>query len=160
MIAAALWSGLGVWRWAVVGALLVGLVAAGWRVHHNIEQAGYARAQAEYQAAAELQREGNRGRARDAEQKQAAQTVYRDRFITQTVKEIQYVTANLAACVLSPGAVGMLNDAARCAGEDRPAACGAGDGLPAPGGPARAGDRAGPGQLDYRMDRGLRLRAQ
>ncbi len=159
-ILAAIWDGLGVWRLAIYAAVVAAIVATGWRIHHNIDQAGYDRAQAEYQAAAELQREANRGRSREAEQKQALQTVYRDRFITNTVKEIQYVTQNLAACVLSPGAVGMLNDAARCAGEDRPAACGAGDGLPAPSGSAAGGNGPGLGRLDYRMDRGLRLRAQ
>lgn len=89
------------------------------------------RARVEHQA--ELQRTANRARSRDAEQRQAWQAVYRDKFITKTLTEIRYVTQNLAACVLDPRAVRMLNDTAKCASEDRPASCGAGDAVPAPG---------------------------
>lgn len=156
----AIWAGLGIWRLAVYGAVLLALVGSVWRIHYNIKESGREEVRAEYQAAAEAQREANRARVTVAEQKQAAQTIYRDRYITKTVKEIQHVTQNLAACVVADPAVGMLNDAARCASEDRSASCGAGDGLPAPAGPAKGSERATAGQLDYRVDRGLRLRAQ
>jgi hypothetical protein len=79
--------------------------------------------------ATELQRESNRGRAAEVEQRVVVQTVYRDRFITKTVKEIERVTEPMASCFVPPAAVRLLNDAARCAREDRPAACGADDGV-------------------------------
>ncbi len=93
---------------------------------HQLAQAdaqGYERSQAEYQARAELQRETNRGRARVAEEKHAARTVYRDRFITNTVKEIRDVPSDGTGCLVAPRVVRLLNDAAACAREDRPGAC-------------------------------------
>jgi len=113
-----------------LGVLVLALVAGAWKIHHAIDKAGYTRAQAEYQAAAELRRESNRGRSRAAEEKQAVQTVYRDRYITRTTKEIDHAAKDLARCPVPAAAVRVLNDAARCANEDRPASCGAGDGLP------------------------------
>jgi len=114
-----------------LGVLALALLAGAWKVHHAIDKGGYDRAQAEYQAAAEFQRESNRGRARQAEEKQAVQTIYRDRYITRKGKEIDHAAKDLARCPV-PASVGrLLNDAARCASEDRPASCGAGDGLPA-----------------------------
>ncbi len=117
---------------ARITALLIvlGLLAAGvWRLQVKADAAGYERAQQEYQAAAELQREGNRNRTRQVEEKQATQTIYRDRFITQTITEIRHAAAPLASCPVPDAAVGLLNRAAECAREDRPASCGAGDGL-------------------------------
>jgi hypothetical protein len=113
-----------------LGVLALALLAGAWKVYHTIDKAGYARAQAEYQAAAELRRESNRGRSRAAEEKQAVQTVYRDRYITRKGKEIDHAAKDLARCPVPPAAIGLLNDAAKCADEDRPASCGAGDGLP------------------------------
>lgn len=113
-----------------LGVILLALVAGAWKAYHAIDKAGYVRAQAEYQAAAELQRESNRGRARGAEEKQATQTVYRDRYITLKSKEIDHAAQSLASCPLPPAVGRLLNDASRCADEDRPASCGAGDGLP------------------------------
>lgn len=89
------------------------------------------RARVEHQA--EVQRTANRSRSYDAESRQAAKTVYRDKFITKTLTEIRYVTQNLAACVLEPAAVRMLNDAAECASTDRSAACPAGNAVRPPG---------------------------
>lgn len=116
-------------RLTILG-LVLGLLAAGvWRLQVKADARGYARAQQEYQAAAELQREGNRGRARQAEEKQAVQTVYRDRFITQTITEIRHAAAPMASCPVPDAAIGLLNRASECAREDRPASCGAGDGV-------------------------------
>lgn len=117
------------WKLIAVVAALAGAFFYVKHLERRADAAGYARSQAEYAAAAELQRETNRGRAHDAEVKQANQTVYRDRFITKTVKEIQYVTRELASCPVPPAAVRLLNDAAKCASEDRPAACGSDDGV-------------------------------
>jgi hypothetical protein len=113
-----------------VGLVVLALIAGFWKLWHTADKAGYVRAQAEYQAAAELQRESNRGRARGAEEKQATQTVYRDRYITLKSKEIDHAAKDLASCPLPPAVGRLLNDAARCADEDRPASCGVGDGLP------------------------------
>lgn len=119
-------------------ALVIALTLAGthWRAYTRGElsvrqQWDAERVQAALQA--EERREINRATARQAEQQQATQTVYRDRYITQTITEIRHVTNPLAACPVPPAAVRMLNDAARCAGADRSAACGAGDAVPGPG---------------------------
>lgn len=113
------------WLAVACAALLAGAVFWVQHLERQADAAGYARSQAEYAAAAELQRESNRGRAHLVEVKEAAQTVYRDRYITRIVKEIEYVTQDLAACPVPPAAVRLLNDAAKCASEDRPASCGA-----------------------------------
>jgi len=113
-----------------LGLVLLALAAGAWKILHDADRAGYARAQAEYQARAELQREANRGRAGDAERKQAAQTITHTRYITRIVKEIDREATSLASCPLPPAVGRLLNDAAACAREDRPASCGAGDGLP------------------------------
>lgn len=113
-----------------LGVLAFALLAGAWKVYHAIDKAGYVRAQTEYQAAAEFQRESNRGRARAAEEKQATQTVYRDRYITRIVKEIDRASQDLARCPVPPAAVRLLNDAAKCAGEDRPPSCGVDDSVP------------------------------
>lgn len=115
---------------AVLGMIVIALCAGAWKILHDADRAGYQRAQQEYQASAELQREANRGRSHDAEQKHATQTVYRDRYITRIVKEIDREATSLASCPLPPAVGRLLNDAAACAREDRPASCGAGDGLP------------------------------
>jgi len=112
----------------------VAIAVAGyfWWAHRVEEKALVAeRARVEHQA--EVQRTANRSRSYDAEQRQAAQTVYRDKFITKTLTEIRYVTQNLSACVLDPAAVRMLNDTAKCTSEDRPASCATGDTMRAPG---------------------------
>lgn len=82
---------------------------------------------------AEMQRTANRSRSRDAEQRHAATSTYRDRYITRTITKIRYVTQNLAACTLSPDAIRMLNDVAKCAEDDRPASCASGDPVQPPG---------------------------
>lgn len=109
--------------------LVVAIVAGWWRLTAHYERIGYERRQAEDDAAAQVQREANRGRVVQAEAKQAAQSEVRDRYIVTTVKELVHETDNLRACVLTPAARQRLHDAARCAGQDRPAACGAGDGV-------------------------------
>ena len=113
-----------------IGVLLLALLAGVWKLWHAADRAGYERSQAEYQAAAELQRETNRGRARQAEEKQAAQEATRERFITRTTKEVGDASKSLASVPLPDDARRLLNNAAACAREDRPASCGAGDGVP------------------------------
>lgn len=116
---------------AIAALVVVALVLAGLLLHQRAQTALARQALSDYQLASErateLQREGNRGRAAGVEQRVVTQTVYRDRFITKTVKEIERVTEPMAACPVPAGAVRLLNDAARCAREDRPASCGADD---------------------------------
>lgn len=121
------------WKLIAIAAAVAGAFFYVKHLERRADAAGYARSQAEYAAAAELQRETNRARANGAEVKQATQTVYRDRYITKSVKEIQYVTRELASCPVPPAAVRLLNDAAKCASEDRPTSCGADSGVRAPG---------------------------
>ena len=98
--------------------LLVAIVAgyAWWQ--HRTEQRGAQAERARLEAVADLQREANRGRARDIEQAHANQTVYRDRFFTETIVEIRHAAAPLAACPVPDAAVRLLNDAANCAAHD------------------------------------------
>jgi nitrogen fixation protein FixH len=119
------------WKMIGIAALAVALAAGAWRLWHAIDQAGYTRAQTEYQAAAEFQRESNRGRSRQAEEKQATQTVYRDRYIYRATKELDHASQDLASHPLPAAAIRLLNDAAGCADEDRCPTGGAGDGVPA-----------------------------
>lgn len=121
------------WKLIACAAALAGAFFYVKHLERRADAAGYARSQGEYAAAAELQRESNRGRAHGAEVKEATQTVYRTRYITRTVKEIERVTSDLASCPVPPAAVQLLNDAAKCASEDRSAACGADGGVLAPG---------------------------
>lgn len=79
---------------------------------------------------AERQRQANRGLATGAELRYVTQTVYRDRIITKTLKELPDAAAPLAACPVPADAVRLLNAAAACAREDRPAACQPDDGMP------------------------------
>lgn len=118
--------------WAKPLALLLlvaGLIGgyAWWQ--HRTEQRGAMQERARLEAQADLQREANRGRMRDIEASYTARTVYRDRFITKVITEIHDAAAPLASCPVPDAAVGLLNRAAQCAREARPASCGAGDGV-------------------------------
>lgn len=100
---------------------------------HRVESKALEGERARVEHQAELQRTANRSRSYEAEQRQAGQTVYRDRFLTKTIVEVRHATQNLAACPVSADAVRLLNDAAKCASENRPSACGAGDAVRTPG---------------------------
>ena len=111
----------------VVGAL----AAIGWFSHSRYE-AGYEAHRIESEAAAERQREANRSTAREAEEKEAVKTVYRDRYIIKTVTEIRDAAQSLAACPVPLPVVGMLNRAAECAANPGAATCGADGPMPGP----------------------------
>ncbi len=119
---------------AIAALATAALVLGGLLLHQRVQTAQARQALSDYQLASErateLQRESNRGRAAGVEQRVVTQTVYRDRYITKTVKEIERVTEPMAACPVPADAVRLLNEAARCAREDRPAACGADDAVP------------------------------
>lgn len=116
--------------------LLAALAGSHWYAYSSGADKVQARFDAHVVAAekaAAAQRETNRTRAVEVEERIVTQTVYRDRFITKTVKEIERVTEPLASCPVPADAVRLLNDAAQCAREDRPASCGADGALPGAG---------------------------
>ncbi len=113
-------------RLLIIAAIVAAAVATWWRLTAHYEGRGYARAQAEAQALAEQQRERNRDLQRAAELRYIVTAPARERVITQIQTEVRYVTQHLASCALGIDTVSLLNRAAECAREDRPAACGAG----------------------------------
>jgi leucyl aminopeptidase (aminopeptidase T) len=122
--------------WAKLASLCIlvlAILAGLWKVWHTADKAGYERAQAEAQAVATAQAQRNAELMRAAELRYTVMQPVREKLITQTLTEVRYVTTNLAACVLEPDAVRMLNDAAICASSNSAAACGPGDGLRPPG---------------------------
>lgn len=115
-------------RLAALALVLLAIGAAWWKLEVALnarEALGYKRAQAEAQAASELQREGNRGRTRQAEQKFAARVEVREKFIVETITEVRHAAQSLAVCPVPEPLRLLVNAAAECAGSDRPAACGA-----------------------------------
>lgn len=119
--------------WAKLGVLVVAVLAllAGlWKVYHT----GYLAAQTQgklelqalelqYKIKVEEQQHLERDLQRAAELKYIVQEPVREKYITQTVKEIAYVTTNLAQCTLTQPAIQLLNAASSCASEDRAASC-------------------------------------
>lgn len=87
-------------------------------------------AQAETDRLARAQQDRNRDLQRAAELRYTVQAETRDRFITQTIVEIRHEAAPLAACPVPDAVRVRLNAAARCAGGDHAAPCGAGEPLP------------------------------
>lgn len=123
---------LPLWVKAVVlGGVLLLAWAALQAYDERRREEGRAEIRAASQAAAEAQTARNLELQRAAEKRYTVQAEPRERFITQTITEVRHATQNLAACRLEPGAVRLLNDAAACARGDSPAACGAGEPLPA-----------------------------
>lgn len=116
-------------RIAALVAVMLFIGACWWKFESVLdarEKVGYERRAAEDAAAMREQAERNRELQRSAEKRYTVQTGIREEFITVTVKEVHHATANLSACVLTPDARRLLNDAADCASNDSPAACGAG----------------------------------
>lgn len=122
---------MSIWaKLALCAALLVAAAAGVWKFWHSAEKSGYERRQREDEAAAEFQREANRGRARTAEQGEAKQAQIRTVYITKTVERVRNATAPLASCPVPDAAVRMLNDAAQCARQGRSPACAPDDAVP------------------------------
>lgn len=117
-------------RWLLLLAAVAALIAGYYAWSDHIGDEREAQVRAELQAAMQAQAERNRELQRAAETRYTVQAEVRDRFITITQKEVHHATDNLAGCVLRPDAVRLLNDAATCAREDRPAACGTGERVP------------------------------
>ena len=121
-------------RWLVIGALVAALaVLLGVWDHRRLaaaEKRGADGVRAEYAAAAEEQRTRNLELQRAAEQRYVVQAEVRERFIVETITEIQHAAAPLASCALPADAVRLLNSAGRCASGSDPTACGPGDAVP------------------------------
>lgn len=94
--------------------------------------AGQKDAQDKARVVADAQAERNRELQRAAEKRYVVQAGVRDRFIVQTVREVRHATVHLATCPVGADGVRLLNDAAACAREDRPATCGADASVPSP----------------------------
>ena len=116
----------------IIGTVILAalLIAGWWRLTAYYDNRGYQRAVQEADVATRAQQERNRELQRAAEKRYVVQTEVREQFIVETIKEVRYVTRNLASCQLEPDAVRLLNAAAACAREDRPASCGAHDQVP------------------------------
>ena len=113
--------------------VVVALIGGAWKAYHTIDERGYNRHKAETEARAELQRESNRGRAYAAESAQAGRETVRTVYITKIEKELRHEAKNLDACRLDAGDLSLLQRAAACAREDRPASCRAGEQVRNPG---------------------------
>lgn len=87
-------------------------------------------ANAETERQARAQQDRNRDLQRAAELRYTVQAETRQHVITQTIQEVRYVAAPLDSCPVPAAAVRLLNAAASCAREDRPASCGDGESLP------------------------------
>lgn len=123
-------------RLVAVGLVLLALSAAAWRVYYKIDAAGYARAMTEVAAVQAKQAEDNRKQGREAEVKYITRTQVQTKIINQVVKEIEYVTKNLADCRLEPAAIVLLNRAASAISADTSPSDTA-DSLPGAGTPAK-----------------------
>jgi hypothetical protein len=115
------------------------LVLAGFLAftHFSAYRAGKAAVRADFDAyklavqqQAETMREARAQSARDAAQKETVRTVTRTVYITKKAKEIDHDAQALSACPMPARTVGVLNDIARCAREDRPASCKPDDAVP------------------------------
>lgn len=117
------------WWVKPLAALALAAAAVGgfawWRA--SLKEEGARAERQRIEALADLQREANRGRARDAETRYSRQATTRAKFIDTNAKEVRHATENLAACPVLPAARSMLDRAVECASEDRPAACGPDD---------------------------------
>lgn len=82
------------------------------------------------QQQAETMREARAQTARDASVKETTRTFTRTVYITKKSKEIDHDAQALAGCPVPARTVGVLNDIAKCAREDRSASCQPGDGVP------------------------------
>jgi hypothetical protein len=125
-------------RLAALAVILLALAGVAWKLHHSGYVAGKAEIQAQWDAErvqlkAETQAQADRNRdlQRASELRYTVQAGVRERVIIETITEVRHETANLAACVLTPAARGLLQRAADCASGDTPSACGADQPVPA-----------------------------
>lgn len=126
---------LGPWKYlayAAIAAVLIGGATYGVHRHNDgLREEGRAEIRAADKAAAEAQTASNRELGRLAELHLSAVATKQERFFTRAAKEIRHVAESLTSCPVPADAVRLLNAARACASEDRPAACGNGDQVPA-----------------------------
>lgn len=121
-------------RLAALVLILAAVAAVWWKAEHMLaaaDRAGYDRRAAEDHAAAEIQRETNRGTARKAEESHAKQAEVREEFLVITSREVHHEAAPLAACLVPEPVRLRIRAAAECALGDRSSGCGTDDAVPA-----------------------------
>jgi hypothetical protein len=120
------------YHWLALAAVVAALTAGyfGWQDHQR--DIGREEARSEAKAAATAQTQRMRDLQRAAELRYTVTSQVREKWFVATVKEIRDAAAPLASCPVPDRAVGLLNAARECASGDPAAACGAGDGVPAP----------------------------
>lgn len=112
------------YRFILVGVLVAVAVGAYAWWQHRVEEAAVTVERARVIALADLQREANRARAREASLALATRAQTVEKYLVVTEKEFRHATADLAACPVPDRARVMLNDAVRCARDGSAAACG------------------------------------
>ena len=124
-------------RLALLAAAVLLVLGIGWAIRHDGIKAGRAEVQAKWDKdrarldkEMQAQRERNRELQRAAERNYVVQAGVRDRFITETITEVRYAAAPMAACPVPEPVRLRLNAAAACARGDRSAACDADQPVP------------------------------
>lgn len=124
-------------RLAVLAAAVLLVLGIGWAIRHDGIKAGRAEVQAKWDkdrarlnAEMQAQLERNRELQRAAERNYVVQAGVRDRVITETITEVRYAAAPMAACPVPEPVRLRLNAAAACARGDRSAACDADQPVP------------------------------
>lgn len=123
------------WRlWAALGlaAVLAFSHFSAYRSGRHAVQSRWDEANVKQERLSQEQTTRNRDLQRAAELRYVVKGETRDRFFTNTIKEIVHDAAPLAACVLPESVRLRLNDANRCARSDSPASCGAAGEVPSP----------------------------
>lgn len=119
----------------IVAALIIAVALAGfgWWAYSAGKKTVQADWDAERSESARLvrqQQDANRDTARAAEVRYVDRETVRTQTITVIEKELRNEAQNLDACRLDAGDISLLQRAAACAREDRPASCGAGEQVP------------------------------
>lgn len=114
--------------------LAIGVLALLVFTHLFTYRAGSAAVRADWHAerlatqkAAQEQQERNLELQRASEKRYVVQAEVREKYIVETIVEVRRETQAMAVCPVPEPARRLLNDAARCARENSPAACGTGE---------------------------------
>lgn len=118
------------WKLIAAGLVLAFTHFTAYRLGGSSSRVDLAEFKFDSEHRSEMQRQANRSRTYAAETAHVTQTIYRDRYITQGVKEINREAPALNSFPVPVGTVRVLNDIARCARENRPTSCGADDAVP------------------------------